>query len=73
MIFKNLKQKYSEYDIIKDDESTIMINDILFKENGDIFLSRAGFSLDNHFLSISTKLAEKRTPEMMDMFIQSIL
>lgn len=73
MTFKQLKTKYSSIDNIKEDETKLMIGDIFFREDGLISLCRFGFTMDGNYLSTTTDIAKNRTPEQMDMFIQSIL
>lgn len=72
MKFSELKEKYSEVDIAKENLDTLIIKDFIFKESGDICLSSAGFSVESNYLSVYVHIAKNRTPKQMDMFIRSL-
>ena len=73
MDFNELKEKYKDIDICQMDYSVIIIKDFIFKRDGGIFISRQGYNLEGIGLSIFSEIAQKRTPEQMDMFLTSIL
>jgi hypothetical protein len=74
MNFKDLKEKYNTLDINHPDEHSLIIEDYIIRDNGDIYLSRSGWTAGlTRPLSIHTQIATDRTPEQIDMFLQAIL
>ena len=73
MKFKDLKKKYQEYDMLKNDDCGIIIGDFLINESGSINISRSGSTNEGIYLSVYTSIAKDRTIEQLEMFIKSIL
>lgn len=71
--FSELKECYKDYDMSKSIDDTITIGDFLIKENGDVFFSRMGFTIDGEHVSISSYILRNKTIEQLEKFIQLII
>lgn len=71
--FSELKECYKNYDISKLVDNTITIGDFLIKENGDVYFSRMGFTIDGEHVSISTYILRNKTIEQLEQFIQLVI
>lgn len=71
--FSELKECYKDNDMSKSIDDTITIGDFLIKENGDVFFSRMGFTIDGEHVSISSYILRNKTIEQLEKFIQLII
>lgn len=74
MNFKDLKEKYSTVDVNYLDNHSLIVEDYIIRDSGDIYISRTGWTTGMiRPMSIYTQIATERTPEQIDMFLQAIL
>ncbi len=74
MNFKDLKEKYSTVDVNCLDNHSLIVEDYIIRDSGDIYISRTGWTTGTtRPMSIYTQIATERTPEQIDMFLQAIL
>lgn len=70
--FSDLKSKYKDIDLIKDDENRIIIGDFIICSDGKITISRSSYTTEGVYCSIFTHVAKNATVEQMDLFIEMI-
>lgn len=70
--FSDLKSKYKDIDLIKDDETRIIIGDFIISSDGKITISRSSYTMEGVYCSIFTYVTKKATVEQMDLFIEMI-
>jgi len=70
--FSDLKSKYKEIDLAKDDEDRILIGDFFICPDGTITINRSSYTTEGAYCSIFTYVTKKATVEQMDSFIEMI-
>lgn len=71
--FAEIKECYKDYDMLKSDENTFCIKNFLIKQNGDVYLSRIGFTNENESVGISTYIFRGLSVAQIEQFIQLVI